>query len=373
MLSTKPSGAVSKFSNPTLIVLGTRPEIIKLGPVISEMKDRRLPFLIVHSGQHYNYEMSQTFFDQLGLPEPDFSIRQSARSEEGQISHSLIAISQVIRKCDVDLVMVEGDTNTAFAGGLAANRSKRLLGHVEAGLRSYDRRMPEEHNRRIIDHLSDILFAPTKRNQSILRCENVQGNIHVVGNTVIDSINRYWHLVEHASVEVDGDFILATIHRQENVDSPAVLKEFAKAFLDAPLPIVLPLHPRTRTRLKEFGLWNRIMESKKIKILHPIGYFEFLALMKRCKCVLTDSGGLQEEATSNKIRKRVVIMRVSTERPEAVEAGFATVAGVNHITILKSITWALTCHEALPSKSPFGDGLSAERIAQIIKSEVIGK
>ena len=232
-----------------------------------------------------------------------------------------------MRKLSRQLFLVEGDTNSVLAAALAANKRFIPIGHVEAGLRSFDFRMPEEYNRRLTDHMSEYLFAPTERAKTNLIKESVWGKIYVTGNTAIDAVIQHLPIAERKSDIMRKipfkTFALATAHRAENVDNVSVLESFMDVFSKSPIPIVYPMHPRTKKRLEENNMLSQMEALKNVLILPPLGYLDFLVLMKNCKLIITDSGGIQEEATAPAIRKPVLVMRLSTERPEAVEAGFA--------------------------------------------------
>jgi UDP-N-acetylglucosamine 2-epimerase (non-hydrolysing) len=249
----------------------------------------------------------------------------------------------------------------------------RKVCDLKAGLRSFDLRMPEEHNRRLTDHLSSYLFAPTERAKANLKNENVWGKVYVTGNTVIDAVRQHLPIAEKKSEILKKirfeKFALATAHRAENVDDLAVLKNFVDAFEESPVPIVYPMHPRTKKRLRQNKLYAKIKESENVQVLPPVGYLDFLVLMRKCELIITDSGGIQEEATAPSIRKPVLVIRLSTERPEAVEAGFAKVVGTEKHEILAAIDTALTRRKELPGKSPFGDGDAAEKIVKIIAQD----
>jgi len=353
-----------------MIVVGTRPEIIKMAPVIRALQRRKQPFAFVYSGQHYDYDLSKKFIEELNLPEPEYWLKLKERSPAAQTGRMMMKLERVLKKESPRLMLILGDTNTMLAAALAAFKNNVPTGHVEAGLRSYDQRMPEEHNRRMVDHASTYLFAPTdKAKQNLLR-ENVWGKIYVTGNTVIDAVAQHVPLAEKSSKILEqvkfDEFALATAHRAENVDDSDVLKNFTKALVELPIPVVFPIHPRTKKRLHQYNLWAELASSTNVQLLPPLGYFDFLMLMKNCKLILTDSGGIQEEATAPQIRKPVVVLRISTERPEAVKAGFAKVAGIKKNEILKIARKSLYKME-LPKKSPFGDGKTGERIAQIVK------
>jgi UDP-N-acetylglucosamine 2-epimerase (non-hydrolysing) len=247
------------------------------------------------------------------------------------------------------------------------------VGHVEAGLRSFDLRMPEEHNRRLTDHLSTFLFAPTERAKANLKKESVWGKIYVTGNTVIDAVIQHLPIAERKSEILKKirfeKFALATAHRAENVDDEAVLRTFMEVFASSPVPVVYPMHPRTKKRLRQNKMYTQISKRGNVQILPPLGYLDFLVLMKKSKLIITDSGGIQEEATAPSIRKPVLVIRLSTERPEAVETGFATVVGIEKNEILASMETALARRKELPRASPFGDGTAAEKIVDIIQKE----
>jgi len=358
-----------------LIAVGTRPEIIKMAPIMVALTKRGEPFKLVHSGQHYDYSLSLQFFEDLGLPRPDYNLEIREASPARQTGRIIMGFDRVIGKEKPLLTLVEGDTNSVLAVAISANKRSVAVGHVEAGLRSFDLRMPEEHNRRLVDHVSSHLFAPTENAKRNLERENVWGKIYVTGNTVIDACEQHLIIAERKSkIKEKTDFeeyLLATVHRAENVDNPEVLRNFVKAFAAAPLSVVFPAHPRTVKRIREAGLWKEISSSKNILVLPPVGYWDFLVLMKNCRMILTDSGGIQEEATAPSIRKRVLVLRISTERPEAVEAGFAEVVGVTKDGILNAIRRAIE-EGPVPNKSPFGDGYSGERIANLVASELHG-
>lgn len=358
----------------TLIVVGTRPEVIKMAPVIRALQKHGQAFILVHSGQHYDYNLSSQFIEELGLPEPDYSLKVRERSPAAQTGRMMITLEKVVKKENPELMLIEGDTNTMLAAALAGFKQNVPVGHVEAGLRSYDFRMPEEHNRRMVDHASAYLFAPTEKAKQNLTGENVWGRIYVTGNTVVDAVLQHVPLAEKQSRIMEQvrfrEYALATAHRMENVDGPNVLKNFVEAFTESPIPVVFSVHPRTKKRLRQYKMWRKVSSSENVQILPPIGYFDFLVLMKNCKLILTDSGGLQEEATAPTIRKPVIVLRLSTERPEAVEAGFARVVGTEKDSILTAITEILKGKLKLPVKSPFGDGDAGEKIAQIVEREL---
>jgi UDP-N-acetylglucosamine 2-epimerase (non-hydrolysing) len=358
---------------PIVVVTGTRPEIIKMAPVLRALNKAQLPSIFVHCGQHYDYNMAQQFIENLELKRPDFWLTIENSSPGAQTSEIMMKIDEMMGKIHPALVLVEGDTNTVLATALAANKQVIPIGHVEAGLRSFDLRMPEEHNRRLTDHISEYLFAPTENAKANLVKENVWGKIFLTGNTVIDSVTQHLSLAEKKSTIMQKipfkKYALATAHRAENVDDVDFLESFMDVFSKSPLPIVYPMHPRARKRLQENNMLSFMKTLKNIIILPPLGYLDFLVVMKNSELIITDSGGIQEEATSPNIRKRVLVIRLSTERQEAVEAGFAKVVGTDKTTILSAINEAMKSKESLQHISPFGDGTAAEKIVGIIKKK----
>ncbi len=352
------------------VVVGTRPEIVKMAPVIHELKSRKIDFVIMHSGQHYDHELSEIFFDELDLPSPDIDLETGGGTQAEQTATALVRLESALRKLSPDLVLVEGDTNTVLAAALAAAKMGISVGHVEAGLRSYDLRMPEEHNRRLTDHLSTHLFAPTLRAASTLNREACWGKVHVTGNTVIDACVLFVPKAERTSSILKeipfGQFALATTHRAENVDNPDTLRQFCEMFAKCPLPVVYPVHPRTRERFRSSGLESALQHSGNIALIPPLGYFDFMTLLAKCSFVLTDSGGIQEEVTAPNIMKKAFVLRNNTERPEAVEAGYAEVIGTNAVTVLKRLNEFLREQWNPEKPGPFGDGHAARRIVEAV-------
>jgi UDP-N-acetylglucosamine 2-epimerase (non-hydrolysing) len=356
-----------------MVVAGTRPEIIKMAPIVRALQKNKIPLKFVNCGQHYDYNMAQQFIEDLELPPPDYTFTINASSPGTQTAQIMMYMDELLQKTATSLVLVEGDTNSVLAAALAANKRGIPAGHVEAGLRSFDLRMPEEHNRRLTDHISEYLFAPTARAEANLKKENVWGKIYVTGNTIIDAVLQHLPIAEKKSNILKKihfkKFALATAHRAENVDDLKVLENFMEAFAESPVPVVYPMHPRTKKRLQQNNMYAQILKSGNVQVLPPVGYLDFLVLMRKCELIVTDSGGIQEEATAPPIRKPVLVIRLSTERPEALEAGFAKVVGTEKRKILAGIESALAQRKELPSVSPFGDGSAAEKIAQIIQEE----
>lgn len=353
------------------VIVGTRPEIIKMAPVIFELRKRELPFRLIHTGQHYDRSLSEIFFEELGLPHPDSFLSVGSGSQAEQTAKAMVSIEKELLATKPRAVMVEGDTNTVLAGALAATKSGFPVAHIEAGLRSYDLRMPEEHNRRLTDHISAYLFAPTESAAENLRRESVPGRISVTGNTVIDACNRFVPIAEKRSAVVSkirfDRFALVTAHRAENVDNPSILSNFVEIFEKCPLPVVYSMHPRTRKVLANNGLLDRLEQSDNVQIIQPSGYFDFLTMMKHCMFIMTDSGGIQEEATAPSINKKVFVLRISTERPEAVDSGHAVVVGTDPEKVLREIrSYAESGFKVPDGKCPFGGGDAAQKIVSYL-------
>ena len=350
----------------TAIVLGTRPEIIKLAPMIKKLKNSSLIF----TGQHYDYEMSLQFIKQLGLPTPDYSLKISKTEPTQQMGEIIMKLSKILPKIKPETVIVQDDTNTVLAASISSLKSKIPVSHIESGLRSFDWRMPEEHNRIATDHLSELLFAPTTNSKKILKNEKVHGKIFVTGNTVIDSINMYSKIsAKKSSLNLlYDDYVLMTLHRAENVDDKETLSSIINAILKVDTKFIFPVHPRTIKQLKKFNFYNNLKNSKNIILLNSVGYFEILELMKNCSFILSDSGGIQEEATASSIRKKVLVLRKTTDRPESVKDGFSTVIGTQESKILKFIKKTIDNPVIKSKATPFGEGDSSDKIIKILKT-----
>ncbi len=350
----------------TAIVMGTRPEIIKLSPVIRQV--RKQESFVIFSGQHYDYNLSLQFIEELGIRKPDYSMKLSKSNSALQIGEIIIKLSKILQKLKPDTVVVEGDTNTVLAASMASLKSGIPISHVEAGPRSFDWRMPEEHNRIQVDHISELLFAPSKNAKRNLLLEHVHGKIFVTGNTVIDAIQMYADkALKKSRMPIDfEDFILTTLHRSENVDDKKTLSSIVKAIINSNQKMIFPVHPRTVQRLHKFGLYEKLNDSKNIRLIKPVGYFDMLKLMKKCSFIITDSGGIQQEATSPKIRKKVLVIRKTTDSPEAVMAGVAKVVGVKTSGILSEIKKAVKEPKIHTKEVPYGRGDAAKQIIRII-------
>ncbi len=350
------------------VVFGTRPEAVKLAPVVAALGSAART---IHTGQHYDPALAADLLDEVGLDPPDLQLQIGGTSRAGQIERALDLLDQAFTETPPDLVVVQGDTNTTLAGALAANAHRIPLVHVEAGLRSYDRAMPEEHNRVVADHLADLCCAPTETSRAQLSAEGISGaRVVVTGNTVVDAALRMLpdetqrtNLLEHHGLTRNG-FVLSTFHRPENVDDPRVFASILSELSALPLPVVLPLHPRGVTRAEAAGLLDL---PGSVRIIAPVGYREFLGLARECAFLVSDSGGVQEEASV--VKRPVLVVRVSTERPEVLGT-FAELVAAGPDIGERSRAWVAdvdAMHQRLlTTPTPYGDGRAGERIAAAI-------
>ena len=361
-----------------LVVASTRPEVIKLSPVMREFEARGVDYTFVTTGQHYDDELFWSFIRDLRLRQPEYNVEVGSGSHAYQTARALEALEEIILKEKPSVVIAEGDTNSVLSCALACAKLHVAFAHVEAGLRSFDRTMPEEVNRVIADHVSEVLFAPTERAALNLIEEGIPPEkIFIVGNTIVDATLQNLEIAREKSQileDVPEDFLLLTLHRAENVDSKERLAGIMEALFELREKVVFPVHPRTRQRLEEFGLLKRAEEG--LHLLPPVGYLDFLMLLSRAKLVLTDSGGVQEEAIV--LHTPCVTLRTSTERPETIETGGNVLAGVEKAGILRTVGRILGDEEIYrrmkSAKNPFGEGDSGRRIVDtLIKLEEEGR
>lgn len=346
------------------IILGTRPEIIKMGPIIRECEKQGIGYYVLHTGQHYSYEMDRIFFDQLKLPEAKYNLDVGSGLHGKQTAKMLTGIEEILIKDRPDVVLVQGDTNTVLAGALAASKLQIKIGHVEAGLRSFDRIMPEETNRIIADHISDNLFTPTETSRKYLLDEGItKERIFVTGNTIVDAAYQNLEISKNGANILDKfglkekEYFIATTHRAENVDDKkrlsGILKGFSQIYNEFKLPIIFPAHPRTVKMINGF----RFEVPEGTHLIEPLGYLEFLQLEKGAKLILTDSGGVQEESCILKVP--CVTLRENTERPETVDVGANLIAGTDE-RIIQSTRKML--ESSSEWDNPYGNGDAAELI-----------
>ncbi len=346
------------------IILGTRPEIIKMSPLIRECEKRNLDYFVLHTGQHYSFEMDKAFFDDLELPKPAYNLEIGSGSHAEQTGKIMVGIEKVILDEKPDVVLVQGDTNTVLAGSLAASKVNIKVGHVEAGLRSYDRSMPEEINRVVADHVSNILFAPTELSKQNLLKEGIEENkIFVTGNTIVDAVFQNLEISNNKGNVLNDlklkskEYFLLTSHRAENVDNREQMSKLLKGISmiqkEYSMPVVFPVHPRTEKRIQEFGF-----SLEDIMSIRPVSFLEFLQLEANARLVFTDSGGVQEETCI--LGTPCITLRDNTERPETLEVGSNILAGVESNRIMQSAVKMINGKKSW--NNPFGDGKAAEKI-----------
>ena len=350
------------------IVVGTRPEIVKMAPVVRACAARGVPYLLLHTGQHYSFEMDGVFFEELELPAPHANLEVGSGTQAYQIGAIVSGIAPLLERDRPDWLLVEGDTNSVLASGLAAHKLGIRVGHVEAGLRSYDRTMPEEINRVLTDHFADHLYAPTEHAKGILIGEKIAPEaVFVTGNTVVDELQRQRPRAEARQVPArfgvaPGRFAVATVHRAENTDRDGrlagIIEGLTRVSRALDLEVLCAVHPRTTRRMAELGLaWGAGVRS-----LPPLPYLDFLGLHVAAAMTLTDSGGLQEEACC--LGVPCVTLRDNTERPESVDAGANVLAGADPERIEQAARRMASRKGGW--SNPFGDGRAAERIVDAL-------
>jgi len=354
-------------------VVGARPNFMKIAPIVREMdKYECLEHILLHTEQHYDDAMSKVFFEDLALPQPDIYLGVGSGSHAVQTAKVMVEFEKVLNERKPDLVVVVGDVNSTLACSLVAAKLGVKIAHVEAGLRSFDRSMPEEINRIVTDALSDLLFTTELSANQNLEREGIQkGKIHFVGNVMIDTLLYCINKAQISSIMntlnlAVGDFALLTLHRPSNVDVKENFEEIISALeiIQQQIKIVFPLHPRTRARLSEFGMAEQFARMTNFVVTEPLGYLDFLNLESNCKFVLTDSGGLQEETTVLGIP--CLTLRENTERPVTITEGTNTLVGIDPEKIIEE-SMKILSGEGKSGRIPtFWDGKAAERIVEII-------
>ena len=362
-------------------ILGTRPEIIKMAPIIDEISKRGINQIILHTGQHYDEEMSDNFFRDLEIPTPDYNIHVGSGTHGNQTGLMMQGIEEVLLEEKPDIVLVQGDTNAVLAGALVASKLHIAIGHVEAGLRSFDMTMPEEINRRVADITSSMYFIPTEESAINLLAEGFSHkNLFITGNTVVDACFRHLEIAKNrgfseeslAKLNIDDmdNILTLTMHRAENVD----VKQRVISIIDAlkeltDMDIIFPIHPRTKHTLEKFSLFDELNDLEHVHIVKPIGYLDFLLLTSKSTLILTDSGGLQEEAITLDVP--ALTLRYNTERPETVTAGGNILVGSNKNVILENANKILNDKEFADkmknAPNPYGMGDSAKRTVDAIQ------
>ncbi len=349
-----------------LTVIGARPQFIKAAAVSHVLRQTNTE-VIVHTGQHYDYLMSDVFFSELEIPKPDHNLQVGSAKHSEQIGEMLIRLGPIFEQEKPDFILVYGDTNSTLAGALVASKMQIPVAHVEAGLRSFNREMPEEINRTLTDHISHLLFCPSQQGADNLKLEGITKGVHIVGDVMYDAILKYIGLAEKKSEIVrslnlkEGKYLLATVHRAANVDDPERLFDILETLSMTGETVIFPSHPRTRKAIKsaKFSL------GKNIIFVEPVGYLDMLWLEKNARMILTDSGGVQKEAYW--LGVPCITLRNETEWVETVQAGWNFIAGVDRARILSAVQ-----NFPLPSFRPplFGAGDASRQIVQYLMNEI---
>ena len=319
-------------------IVGARPQFIKLVPLSKELRKSGFKEVIVHTGQHYDDNMSELFFKELEIPEPDYNLGIGSGSHGEQTGKMLIAIEDILLKENPDLVIIYGDTNSTLAGALASSKLHIPLAHIEAGLRSFNKNMPEEINRIVADHLSSLLFAPTETAIENLRREGIEKGVYLVGDIMFDALMHFSKISDAKSKILEAlnlkprEYYLATIHRAENTDSYERLKNILEALSSLDKPVIFPVHPRTKKKVEEYNIEFLI---EKIQVIEPVGYLDMIQLEKNAKVILTDSGGVQKEAFW--LRVPCITLRDETEWVETVRYGWNRLVGADKEKILEAV------------------------------------
>lgn len=347
-------------------IIGARPQFIKCA-LLSRAIRKDHKEILVHTGQQYDPEMSEIFFKELNIPEPDYNLGVGSGSHGEQTGKMLIEIEKILLKKKPNLVLVYGDTNSTLAGALAASKLHIKVAHVEAGLRSFDRTMPEEINRVLTDHISDLLFCPTETAVLNLKKEGITSGVYNVGDVMLDALKYNIKIAEEKVNILESlglspeEYLVATIHRASNTDSFKNLSAIVNVFCEVEVPIVFPVHPRTEKCLKKYELWDKLRE--KVMAIPPLGYLEMLKLMAHAKKILTDSGGVQKEAYM--LGVPCITLREDTEWVETVEEGWNVLVGANEERIKDTI---LKFKETKERKNSFGNGNACVDICEILEN-----
>ncbi|MGB0383315.1 MAG: non-hydrolyzing UDP-N-acetylglucosamine 2-epimerase [Ardenticatenaceae bacterium] len=351
-----------------LTVVGARPQFIKAAPVSKALRESGHQEFLVHTGQHYDYGMSQIFFEELGLPEPNVNLGVGSGSHGRQTGQMLIGLEEIVQAEKPDWILVYGDTNSTLAGALVACKLQIPIAHVEAGLRSFNRAMPEEHNRVLTDHCSELLFCPTQTAVDHLKQEGIIQGVHLVGDTMYDAVLQFSEIAHQRSTILQDlnletkKYLLATVHRPYNTDVPENLLSILSAFQEIGQTIVFPVHPRTRKKIIQLEGRLDIQRFDNIKMIEPVGYLDMLMLEQHARMILTDSGGIQKEAYFFGVP--CVTLRPETEWVETVEAGWNVIVHADREKILAAATdreWARTSPPAI-----FGNGEASHNIASLL-------
>ncbi|MCQ5373702.1 MAG: UDP-N-acetylglucosamine 2-epimerase (non-hydrolyzing) [Candidatus Methanomethylicia archaeon] len=349
-------------------IVGARPNFIKLGPIAKELSHKKIDHVIIHTGQHYDYEMSKIFFDELKIPDPNYNLGVGSDNQAKQLG-SIIRECSILAKEEPDVVLVYGDTNSTLGGALAAVKNMVPVAHVEAGLRCYNRKMQEEINRVLTDHLSDFLFCPTEVAMRNLEREGLKERAFLSGDIMVETLNSYIPYLNDNIVNELGlikkEYILLTLHRAENVDNKERLEAIITSINEVSKyeVIVFPIHPRTKKNIELFGFASNLI-NENIKLIRPLGYRDFLSLEKNAKLIMTDSGGVQKEAYL--LGVPCITLREETEWAETVNCGWNILVGTNRELLVLATKTFRPNH---PRPNLFGDGTASKRIVEILRRE----
>lgn len=347
-------------------VIGTRPQFIKCAAMTRELRKEHHE-IIVNTGQHYDSDLSSVFFEQLDIPTPEYNLGIGSGTHAYQIGHTMIAVEEILAEEKPGLVMVYGDTNTTLAGALAASKLHIPIGHIEAGVRSWDRNQPEETNRVLTDHCSDLLFCPTKSSMDNLIKENVTKGVHLTGDVMVDILLHLLGVAEMQSTILDDlnlqnkDYFVVTVHRPDNTDIPENLNNIIEALIQIDRKIIFPVHPRTIDALDKHGLREKLSSTDNIQIVKPLAYLDLLKLMNHADKIITDSGGIEKEAYVLKVP--CITMLETTPWPETAEDGWNAVVGSDTEKILKM---ARNFHPSGERSEDYGKGEACRNIRNII-------
>jgi UDP-N-acetylglucosamine 2-epimerase (non-hydrolysing) len=358
-------------SHKVVSVVGARPNFVKLKPIHDVLKNC-LHHEIIHTGQHYDYRLSEIFFKEFKLPEPNYNLDIGSGTPGYQVGEMIQKIESVLLKKNYDLVLVYGDTNSTFAGAFAAHKANLKVGHIEAGLRSFDRRMPEELNRILTDNLSEFLFASTMTSSSNLRSERIRGKIYETGDLSVEIVSEARKLALNSKIIKDlgiepKKYIVFTMHRAENTKDDNSFLSIIRAFKALPeFKIVFPLHPRTKKILEHKNLYHKLERCRNVMIVPPTGYIDFISLVLNADKIITDSGGLQKEAYLLSIP--CITIRRNTEWPETVDAGWNILTDTNTDKIVDSVRGWNPSNISQPQI--LGNGDTAKFIKEIILDEI---
>ena len=361
--------------NPIILVVGARPNFMKIAPIQKELDSRGIPNILLHTGQHYDDNMSKVFFDDLKMKKPDIYLGVGSGSHATQTAKVMVEFEQVCLENNPSMVVVVGDVNSTLACSLVSAKLNIKCAHVEAGLRSFDREMPEEINRIVTDSICEILLTPSDDGDENLLNEGVdQSKIHMVGNVMIDSLLSNLDVAKNLDVlskyEISKDYVLVTLHRPSNVDDKSVFTDIISAIeeISGDVEFVFPMHPRTKKMAENFGLYSRIASIPGMKITPPAGYLEFISLMSKSKLVLTDSGGLQEETTALGIP--CLTIRENTERPVTITQGTNQLVGTDKEKIISAGLEALEGNGKAGIIPKYWDGKTSSRIVDVLLQSI---